>query len=374
MLQNLICTVGTSLFGNLKGLEKRYMENPDRLTPAEKNLAETYRQKKWPETANALLKFDSSERICGAEINSIASMIKLEYVSEDCRLFFCHSQTEEGRAIGEILNTYYEKKGHVIETLEIAELQDENPQKFRIYGLRNLAKEICKILRTYSSSSCAINATGGYKAQIAIAVMLGQAIGIPVYYKHERFDEIIMFPPMPVSLDFEVWMKGSGILFNLEASDMLPKKEYKEEWDERYDSLVEYAEIDNEEWITLSATGQIFHDTFNERFKANQKHLLPGHAQKQHPPRLEDSGNMKKHPEILKFMKKVTDEVPQVIRCYTYYFNPDLSRKTHFRYGSKGIECIYSNGSYTVNFVVETTAEEPAQMNAMVACLNRQYV
>jgi len=27
-----------------------------------------------------------------------------------------------------------------------------------------------------------------------------------------------------------------------------------------------------------------------------------------------------------------------------------------------------------VNFVVETTAEEPAQMNAMVACLNRQYV
>src|SRR5438093_1489422 len=84
--------------------------------------------------------------------------------------------------------------------------------------VRNLAKAVCQIIRDHGASSCAINATGGYKAQIAIAVLMGQALGVPVYYKHERFDEIIAFPPMPVALDFEVWMRLSGLLFALERA------------------------------------------------------------------------------------------------------------------------------------------------------------
>ena len=147
--------------------------------------------------------------------------------------FFCHSATDDGRAIGKILKIYYEDRGHNVKPIEICDLQDENPRRFRTYGLRNLAKEICKVIRNYSSSTCAINATGGYKAQIAIAVLLGQAIGVPVYYKHERFNEVIKFPPMPVSLDFEVWMKASGMLFNLEE-DAIRKSEYSEDWEENF--------------------------------------------------------------------------------------------------------------------------------------------
>ena len=45
---------------------------------------------------------------------------------------------------------------------------------------------------------------------------MGQALGVPVYYKHELFDEIIAFPPMPVALDFEAWMRISGLLWSLE--------------------------------------------------------------------------------------------------------------------------------------------------------------
>ena len=89
------------------------------------------------------------------------------------------------------------------------------PRRFRTKGLRQLARELCKILRERTPAACAINATGGYKAQIAIAVLLGQAIGVPVFYKHELFPEIIAFPPMPVALDFELWMRASGMLFDL---------------------------------------------------------------------------------------------------------------------------------------------------------------
>ena len=80
------------------------------------------------------------------------------------------------------------------------------------------ARLVCAIIRERSAAACAINATGGYKAPIAVAVLLGQALGVPVYYKHELFSEIIAFPPLPVALDFEVWMRVSGTLFELERS------------------------------------------------------------------------------------------------------------------------------------------------------------
>ena len=44
---------------------------------------------------------------------------------------------------------------------------------------------------------------------------MGQALDIPVYYKHERFDAIIGFPPMPVALDFSIWQRASGMLMAL---------------------------------------------------------------------------------------------------------------------------------------------------------------
>src|SRR5437764_255973 len=83
----------------------------------------------------------------------------------------------------------------------------------------------------------------------AVAVLLGQALGIPVYYKHELFSEIIAFPPMPVALDFEVWMRASGLLTALERDGLAPRSEFEEDWDERYESLVTAEDIDGVAWL-----------------------------------------------------------------------------------------------------------------------------
>src|SRR5205823_12850906 len=126
-----------------------------------------------------------------------------------------------------------------VEAVEVADLQDEDPKRFRTKGLRNLVRGLCRVVRERSAAACAINATGGYKAQIAVAVLLGQALGIDVYYMHERFSEIIAFPPMPVSLDYEVWLRFSGWLTKLET-DFVPRSTIEEDgWDERYESLVD---------------------------------------------------------------------------------------------------------------------------------------
>ncbi|MGI5862875.1 MAG: putative CRISPR-associated protein [Myxococcales bacterium] len=80
-----------------------------------------------------------------------------------------------------------------------------SPRGAFVHGLRNLVRAIGKIARDAGGPEwVAINATGGYKAQIAVAVLIGQALGSPVFYKHERFEsEVIAFPPMPVSFDYD---------------------------------------------------------------------------------------------------------------------------------------------------------------------------
>ncbi len=362
----LICTVGTSLFSNLKALKSG--EQP--------NLAAAFQAKDWSAVAIELAKLTADARVCGAEINSVASMIDKEYVPRNCGLFFLHSDTDDGRNIAAILKAYFQGKGHApVEAVNVPDLQDQDPKRFRTKGLRNLARKICGVVRDYSATACAINATGGYKAQIAIGVLLGQAIGVPVYYKHELFSEISAFPPMPIALDFEVWMRASGMLFDLErASEPISAAVYadKGEWDEKYESLVERVPIDGQDYLELSPTGQIFHETFRERFRTTHDQVLPPPVPpgQKRVPRLEKAGWPGAHPDVERFMGRVTSEVPQVVHCATFYYNPNLTERTRFRVGGDGIEGIYSDGNFTVKFRVDTTAQTPGQQAAVAASLN----
>ncbi len=369
----LICTVGTSLFRpNLEGLRKNLAEGTihDDLRP----LAQAYEQRNWAVVARELARLPPGDRLCGAEINSIASMIDKAYVPGDCGLFFLHSDTDDGRSIAAILRSYYQAKGHApAESLDVPDLQDQDPKRFRTKGLRNLARKICGVIRERSAAACAINATGGYKAQIAIGVLLGQAINVPVYYKHELFSEIIAFPPMPFALDFEVWMRASGMLYSLErTTEPISAAIYGDEWDEKYESLVERVEIDGQDYLELSPTGLIFHETFRERFRTARDQILstPVPIARKCPPRLEKAGWPGEHPEVERFMSRVTNEVPQVAHCATFYYNPDLAERTRFRMGPDGVEGIFSDRKFTVKFRVETAATTPGQQQAVVAALN----
>jgi putative CRISPR-associated protein (TIGR02619 family) len=209
----LICTVGMSLLVNLK--QKSDTSDFDPLHPA-------FSQKNVPLIVKHLSALPMEDRMCGAEINTIAQLLQKNWLALR-QLFFLVSDTEEGRFVGEILKKYFEEQPQLtpspqVKVLTIEDLQDQEPKKFKLQGLRNLVREIGKIVQQFGSDAVAIDATGGYKAQISIAVLVGQALGIPVYYKHEKFAEIIDFPPMPISLDFDLLGEQSDILSDLEQS------------------------------------------------------------------------------------------------------------------------------------------------------------
>lgn len=367
----IISTVGTSmLFPNLKGLKA---DDPDPMRAA---LAIATENEDWQEVAEQMANLSPSDRLCGAEINSLASLLDKGYAAARANLFFAHSATKEGRGIATVLKYLYLAKGHPrVETIEIDGLQDENPTAFRTTGLRNLARQICRLIREYDASSCALNATGGYKAQIAVAVLIGQAVGVPVYYKHERFDEIIEFPPMPVSFDFTIWLEISEILEllarNGEISADAVELHASSASQSALESLVERVSVDGRDYLGLTATGQIFHETFRSRFRHQLGSILPPQASEKKEPQYENAGWPGRFPGLSRYFDRITQEVGPVIRCRTYYFNPDLSSENHFRVGAKGLEGIFSDGSKTVKFAIDSTAETPEQLHALKTYLNQ---
>ncbi|MDI6824977.1 MAG: putative CRISPR-associated protein [Bacillota bacterium] len=252
----LICTVGTSLLTYV----------PQLLGREEADLKRSGLQ---DEVLRSLLGRDPDDRLCGAEINSIL-LIERRVAPAGRSVYFLHSETDQGGWTAEVLKRYYEAKRWYAETRLIKGLRDDKPGQFRSEGLRRLAREMAGIVRKHGPQLTIINATGGYKAQVAIAVLLGQAMGTTVYYKHERFNDIIDFPPMPVSFDFQLWLRHSHLFFALDRGDLVAYEDYRPAWEEALEPLIQRVSIDGPYYLELTPVGQIFH----ERLKTD----LPGVA------------------------------------------------------------------------------------------------
>jgi len=140
----------------------------------------------------------------------------------------------------------------------VPQLQDSRPRDFKNHGLRNLVRQLGEyIQRAGGAEYVAIDATGGYKAQIAVAVVLGQALGIPIFYKHERFNETISFPPLPVSLDYSLLGTHADLLVALERNATLTETDLRNS-DPRLLVFVNEEVVDGTKLYELNAIGQIY--------------------------------------------------------------------------------------------------------------------
>ncbi len=141
---------------------------------------------------------------------------------------------------------------------------------------------------------------------------------------------------------------------------------------ETLESLVDRETVDGVDYLELSPTGQIFHETFRERFRTTRDQVLPPAVPtgQKKPPHVEDSGHMHAVRGLKAFLEAVTASAPQVVRCSTFWSHPDLPRPARFWVGAEGVEGQFSDGKALVKFRVETRATSPGQMAAVAATLN----
>lgn len=281
----LICTVGTSLFeGNLSRLSATTPNAPTNWA----DIRKAYDEQNWKALASEMLKISPTERLCGAEINTIEEAQRKNWLSLE-NLIFLVSDTPNGKNTGEFLQFYFEQRKNLnlrnLEYQVIDNLQDERPTDFKVYGLRNLVRKVGEYIQRFGGADyIAIDATGGYKAQIAIAVIVGQALNIPVFYKHERFSEIIDFPPLPISFDYEILAKNADLLTDFERDKAFSHDELRDV-DEKLRVLLAEVLVDGQSVYELSPIGQIYLTGFRIR---NPKpiNLIPAHNKK--PPSFRD--------------------------------------------------------------------------------------
>jgi len=261
----LICTVGTSLFeGHLSRLSATTPNAPANWA----DIRKAYDEHNWKALASEMLKIPPTERLCGAEINTIQEAQRKDWLSLE-NLIFLVSDTPNGKNTGKFLQLYFEQHKYLnlqnVEYQVIDKLQDERPTDFKVYGLRNLVRKAGEYIQRFGGADyIAIDATGGYKAQIAIAVIVGQVLNIPVFYKHERFSEIIDFPPLPISFDHEILAKNAVLLTDFERGRAFSYDELTDV-DEKLRVLLTEILVDGQPVYELSPIGQIYLTGFRIR-------------------------------------------------------------------------------------------------------------
>jgi putative CRISPR-associated protein (TIGR02619 family) len=306
----VLCTVGTSLLSNLRRLDAT-----DATVPNAQVLKETFEAGDWLRLGRSLAQLDPTAPIGGAEINTLAQLQSHPDLALR-RVTFFVSDTEDGRHTGEVLRHYVTARSDLGLEAEapvvVPQLQDARPRDFRNHGLRNLVRLLGDhIQRAGGPDFVAIDATGGYKAQIAVAVVLGQALGIPVFYKHEKFNETIAFPPLPVSLDYTLLGAHADLLVALERNATLTEADLRDA-DPRLLVFLNEEKVDGTRLYELNAVGQIYLTGFRLS-RAPRLKLVPARDRKD-----PTFGNDHHYPAGFKdAVLKVWRENDFIVTCHT---------------------------------------------------------
>ncbi|WP_234554073.1 putative CRISPR-associated protein [Thermus caliditerrae] len=211
-----------------------------------------------------------------AEINSLEGL-PLRPGEDEVRLLV--SNTPEGQRVAQLLEGYLKERGVSCSHKTIEGLGYE-ARGFVDYGLKSfvhaLAQEVSVARKR--GREVLINATGGFKAEIAYATVVGLVFKVPVYYMHERFKEIVYLPPTPLNWDdaliawhwdfFQWLMEGEG--------ETRPKAEVESRLKAlptEVGMLLEESKLDSGVVVGFSPLGQAYIEAF--RLKREEVQQIP---------------------------------------------------------------------------------------------------
>ncbi len=153
-------------------------------------------------------------------------------------------------------------------------------------------------------------------------MLVGHVLDIPVYYKHERFNEIIDFPPLPISMDFDLLGKNAHILMHFERGNDIKYSEM-ENFDEKLSVFLDEIEVDSDRLFTLNTIGQLYLTAFRLRYPKAIKLNAISEAE-----RNEFTFRDGHYPDVFKeFVNKVWNENKWIKTCWSLSYHKQKSIK-----------------------------------------------
>jgi putative CRISPR-associated protein (TIGR02619 family) len=143
-----------------------------------------------------------------AETNSLSK----KKVTPDDFLYFISGDNDQGRMCGNVLKQLYDQN-NISRLIEVEGLRPE-AIAFKEKGMTNLLEKIVGIIEMHGGNAV-IHATGGFKAQIALATLLGILFKSKVYYLYEDFNEVVSLPEIPLDFDYHLIFAYKDQFFSL---------------------------------------------------------------------------------------------------------------------------------------------------------------
>lgn len=242
----ILTTVGTSLLVNAK----RDIQSDQ---PTDQQLANYLRH---TEAVRA-----------SAETNSLARLLQ-----EGDRIIFLHSQTDEGKRCAEALRRHFENQGFSTGLREVPDL-DYSESRFKMRGLRSLVASMIEVIRQerQQGREIKIDATGGFKAEIAYATLVGLLFDTPVFYIHQAFRDIIEMPPTPIGWDYSL-LADYEEFFAWISEDLRSKRAV----DEHLRGLppeIRLLLAEEGDYTFLSPAGEAFYESYKDRLQQQVKRV-----------------------------------------------------------------------------------------------------
>jgi putative CRISPR-associated protein (TIGR02619 family) len=340
----LLCTVGTSIFTRMPDL---------RTVP--------------PDRAAGRLRTLLVPSEGGAEYETLHYHCRSGELIDPRALYLFCSDTDDGEAAARILEAAFRAEFFHTGITRCKGLRDDDPRAFATRGLRSLVNGLVRSIQQLRNNGFvpAIDATGGYKPQIAHAVLVGQVMQVPVFYRYQGFPEVIKLPPLPVSVDPQVWFDHLWFFDRLREEPLADREIPR--GDERIAPLLER----EEGLAVLSPLGELMAAAADQLLASGGRELLPVPCPD--PPDrkkiIYEDGNAGRHSGLAEFCKRIR-ELPFVTRIASFYFNPDLPLRTCVRLPRDPrclpdrLEVWYGDGSAVTKLYVWTTARGNLELAA----------
>jgi len=228
-----LITVGASIITNFRRLRAK----DERLIRLTLNDAELFkRAHKGDMLFDEMYKMlRERPREMSAELNSLWPYLEQDMVNE---VYLYYTQTGAGKFCSTLLELYMRDELNLhVHTVEVKGFGVEFEE-----GLVNLMDKIAsKIVELRSQPNVAIylNATGGFKPENAILVLIASILGLRgIYYMHEAFKEPVVLPVFPVSIRSEFLECLRWIESQMRLQGFAVKREVKERFGDQMVKLL----------------------------------------------------------------------------------------------------------------------------------------
>lgn len=140
-----------------------------------------------------------------AELNSLNSKTKFLETNQTFGVSLVRTDTQDGVFAARMIKTYLKRRRFSPIQVRLKNLgvpktagDSEEAQRLANEGIKDLQERIKEHIQNLRKNNpdlkIYINATAGFKAQVAVLYGIGKEMNVPVYYMHEEYQTAIELP------------------------------------------------------------------------------------------------------------------------------------------------------------------------------------